>query len=80
MWVHHTEFALAIHHQIGRYLAAAAVQYGVTAASTSLVPSPLGVSTEIVYVATVAIVISTNFLVFRHGIFHAQPIAVSEVE
>jgi hypothetical protein len=28
---------------------------------------------EIVYVITVAALASTNFLVFRHGIFHAQP-------
>ncbi len=80
VWTHHEEFALPIHHQVGRYLAAAAVQYGITAASTSLVPSALGVPTEIVYVATVAVVISMNFLVFRHGIFHAKEIGAPEVE
>jgi putative flippase GtrA len=72
VWAHHEEFALSLHHQLGRYLAAAAVQYGVTAASTGLLPSALGVSTELVYLATFAIVVSTNFLVFRHGIFHAK--------
>jgi putative flippase GtrA len=72
VWAHHEEFALPLRHQAGRYLAAAAVQYGVTAASTSLLPSALGVSTEAVYLGTVAVVFSTNFVVFRHGIFHAN--------
>ena len=73
VWTHHEEYALPLHHQVGRYLALAAAQYGVTAASTSLLPSALGVPTEVVYLATVAVVLSTNFLVFRHGIFHAKP-------
>ena len=59
--------------KLGRYLAVAAAQYGVTAASTALLPHALGVSTEIVYLVTVAVVVSVNFLVFRHGIFHAKP-------
>jgi putative flippase GtrA len=73
VWTHHEEFALPLGHQVGRYLIVAAVQYGVTAASTALLPSALGISTEIVYLATVAVVLSVNFLVFRHGIFHAKP-------
>jgi putative flippase GtrA len=72
VWIHHEEFALPVHHQAARYLAAASVQYGITAASTALLPSILGVSTEIVYLVTVAAVISTNFVVFRHGIFHGK--------
>jgi putative flippase GtrA len=75
VWTHHEEFALPLGHQVGRYLAAAAVQYGVTAASTGLLPSTLGIPTEIVYLVTVAVVLSTNFLVFRHGIFHAKAAA-----
>jgi putative flippase GtrA len=73
VWTHHEEFALPLHHQVGRYLAVAAAQYGVTAASTAFLPSALNVSTEVVYLATVAVVLTTNFLVFRHGIFHAKP-------
>jgi putative flippase GtrA len=73
VWIHHEEFALPMHHQAARYLAAASSQYGLTAASTSLLPSALGAPTEIVYLITVAAVISTNFLVFRHGIFHGKP-------
>ena len=72
VWTHHEEFALPMHHQAARYLAAAGVQYGLTAASTSLLPAALGTPTEIVYLATVTVVISINFLVFRHGIFHGK--------
>jgi putative flippase GtrA len=72
VWSHHDEFALPLHHQLGRYLLVTACQYAVTAASTSLLPSVLALPTEVVYLATVAILISTNFLVFRHGIFHAR--------
>src|SRR5580704_8647163 len=68
VWVHHEEFVLPLRHQAGRYLVAAAVQYGITATSTSFLPAALGVSTEIVYLGTVAVVVSTNFVVFRHGI------------
>lgn len=73
VWTHHEEFALPLAHQVGRYLVVAAVQYGVTAASTGLLPAALGVPTEIVYLVTVAVVLSTNFLVFRNRIFHARP-------
>ncbi|HUB73879.1 MAG TPA: GtrA family protein [Solirubrobacteraceae bacterium] len=70
VWVHHEEFALPLGHQLWRYLLVAAVQYGVTAASTALLPSALDLPTEVVYVATVAVVFAANFVVFRQGIFH----------
>jgi putative flippase GtrA len=73
VWTHYEEFALPLHHQAALYLIVAGVQYGVTAASTALLPTALGVSTEIVYLVTVAVVISVNFLVFRHRIFHPKP-------
>jgi putative flippase GtrA len=69
VWRHEDEFALPLHHQAGRYLTVAATQYGLTIASTALLPAALGVSTEIVYLVTVAVLAGTNFLVFRHGIF-----------
>jgi hypothetical protein len=37
-----------------------------------MVRTALGLSTQLVYLATVVIVIGTNFIVFRHGIFHAR--------
>lgn len=75
VWTHDEEFALPLHRQAGRYLTVAAAQYGLTVASTSLLPSALNVSTEVVYLATVAVVYSVNFMVFRHRIFHAKPTA-----
>lgn len=71
VWMHEDDFALPLHHQAGRYLIIAGMQYGITAASTSLLPPVLGLPTETVYLITVPIVASTNFLVFRNGIFHA---------
>lgn len=71
VWVHEGEFALPLGHQAGRYLVVAAAQYGLTAASTLLLPHAIGISTEIVYLVTVAAIITVNFVVFRHGIFHA---------
>jgi putative flippase GtrA len=72
VWTHHEEFALPLRHQAGRYVLVAGSQYGLTAASTSLLPPLLGIPVEIVYVLTVAALTCTNFLVFRHGIFHAR--------
>ena len=72
VWVQDDDFALPIHHQVGRYLCVAAAQYGLTAASTSLLPSWTGLPTEVVYVLTVGAIVSLNFFVFRHGIFHAR--------
>jgi len=73
VWSHDEDFALSVHHQAGRYLAAAAVNYGLTVASTSLLPTALGISTEIVYLVTVATLPAINFVVFRYVIFHAEP-------
>lgn len=72
VWLHETEFALAISHQVLRYLIVAGCQYGVTALTTLLLPGPLGVSTEVVYLATALTMVAVNFVVFRHGIFHAR--------
>jgi putative flippase GtrA len=75
VWVHHEEFALPMHRQAGRYLLVAAVQYGFTAASTALLPQALGVPVEAVYLVTVAVVVTVNFIVFRMLVFHAKPAA-----
>jgi putative flippase GtrA len=72
VWAHREGFALPFRYQAARYLLAAGFQYGLTAASTSLLPSVLGVSTELVYVSTVALATLLNFLVFRRLIFHAK--------
>jgi putative flippase GtrA len=72
VWAHREEFALPFRHQASRYLVVAGAQYGLTAASTSLLPAALGLSTELVYVATVGALVCVNFLVFRNGVFHAR--------
>lgn len=72
VWVHHEEFALPLRRQARRYLVMAGTQYGATAASTSLLPSVLGLPTEVVYVITVLLLASGNFLFFRNAVFHSE--------
>jgi putative flippase GtrA len=71
VWMHADGFALPFRHQVGRYLVMAGTQYGCTVAATALLPSALGVATEIVYLATMAIVTIAGFLLMRFVIFHA---------
>jgi len=73
VWTHHEEFALPLPHQAARYLPVAGAQFGLTAASTALLPSVLGVPVETVYLATVAALAIASFLMFRYVIFHARP-------
>jgi putative flippase GtrA len=72
VWVHENRFALAVRTQLRRYLAMAAIQYGLTAASTLTLPRALGVATEIVYLCTVVVVTASSFMVMRFLIFHAH--------
>jgi putative flippase GtrA len=71
VWRHPADFALSLHHQLARYVAMAALQYGLTAAITGIVPHALGVSPEVVYLPTVVVIAVANFLIFRSRIFHA---------
>jgi putative flippase GtrA len=73
VWANQAGFALPFHHQIGRYLLVTGTQYGLTAASVALLPGALGLPIEVVYVGTVILTASINFLVFRNRIFHATP-------
>lgn len=78
VWTHHDEleeFALGFGHQVRRYLTMAATQYGVTAASTAVLPGVLGLTEEIVYLLTFVVVTSAGFLLMRFVIFHAEPTA-----
>ncbi len=74
VWAGRGDFALPLRHQTVRYLAAAGTQYGLTASGTALLPAALGLPVEAVYLAIVAILISTNFLVFRNIVFHPEPV------
>jgi putative flippase GtrA len=71
VWVHEKSFALPFRSQVGRYLLVAVSQLGVTAATTAALPPLLGVSSEVVYLATAACITIFNFIVFRNGVFHA---------
>ena len=73
VWVHHEEFVLSIHQQAGRYLLLAGLQYAVTAAAVAVLPSLLGLSSQIVYLGAVAVVTAANFLIFGGRVFHARP-------
>lgn len=72
VWVHEEEFALPFQHQARRYLVVAGAQYGVTATTTALLPGVLGLSTEVVYLITVLLLASANFLLFRTVVFHPE--------
>ncbi|HTZ62855.1 MAG TPA: GtrA family protein [Solirubrobacteraceae bacterium] len=72
VWARQAGFALPLSSQMGRYLLVAGSQFGLTAASTALLPAALGLPVEEVYLVTVALLTSVNFLVFRNGIFHAE--------
>lgn len=73
VWVHEDGFTLPLRRQVRRYLLMAGAQYAVTAVSTAVLPGMLGVSPEIVYLVTMAIVTTTGFLVMRFIIFHGNP-------
>lgn len=64
-------FALAVHHQIGRYVAIGACQYALTAAGTAILPPQLGVSDEAAYLLTLVTVSGATFLILRSRVFHA---------
>jgi len=70
VWAHHESFALPFARQVRRYLLLAVSQLGVTAATTTVLPSLLGVPAEAIYIATALLVTVVNFTVFRNGIFH----------
>jgi putative flippase GtrA len=73
VWVNEDGFALSFRKQVARYLTMAGTQYACTVASTAILPGVLGVSTEIVYLLTMAVVTGAGFLVMRFIIFHAEP-------
>jgi len=77
VWTDHEDFALAFPGQVGRYLLASATQYGVTAVSTLIIPSALGLPTVFVYLTTALLMTSLNFLLFRNYIFHSKPVTLS---
>ena len=67
-------FALAMHHQVGRYVAIGLTQYAVTAATTALLPKLLGIPPLLAYFIAVVTFSVTGFFVLRGGVFHPAPI------
>ncbi len=80
VWTRHEGFALPLEHQAARYLLNAGAQYGITAASVAVLPKALGWPIELVYLATTGVVVSVNFFVFRHGVFHAAAPGASRAD
>jgi putative flippase GtrA len=72
VWRHREKFALAVHHQAGRYLCVCGAQYGITALTTSQLPGLLGLPIEAVYLVTMLSIASLNFVLFRGRIFHSD--------
>jgi putative flippase GtrA len=78
VWVHHEGFALPFHRQLGRYISFAGAQYGLTAVSIAALPRVLGLSAELVYLATALALAVVSFATFRNGVFHAKDSAASD--
>jgi putative flippase GtrA len=72
VWSHHEEFALPIHHQLGRYLPVALTNYGLVALAIAFLPHALGASTLVVYVSATALVTLCSFVILRSRVFHAE--------
>ena len=72
VWVHEEDFALPFAHQARRYLVVAGAQYAITATTTSLLPGVLGLPTEVVYLITVLLLATANFMLFRAVVFHPE--------
>jgi putative flippase GtrA len=67
---HELGFALTTGSQVRRYVVIGVVQYTVTAATTTALPTVLGASEQVVYVATVLVISACTFLFLRHRVFH----------
>ena len=72
VWGHETDFALSATSQASRYVPLTIAQYAFTALTTSVLPSALGVSTDLVYLATVVCVTLVTFVLLRTRVFHAE--------
>jgi putative flippase GtrA len=72
VWAHAQTFALPVGRQARRYLTITLAQYGVTALSTAVLPSALGLPTNLVYVATVVCVTGIAFVLLRSRVFHPE--------
>jgi putative flippase GtrA len=65
------QFALEARSQFVRYIQLGAVQYGLTALATAVLPGWLGVSEQVVFVAVALIAAAVTFVLLRFVVFHA---------
>ena len=66
-----SSFALSVAEQARAYAVMVPIQYGLTALGTAVLPGLLGTTEQVAYVATVAIISATTFLILRSRVFHA---------
>ena len=69
---HVESFALQARHQAGRYVVLGAVQYAINTAATELLPKPLGLSPEVVFVLTTGTLSVLSYLLLRLAVFHSD--------
>lgn len=72
VFAHVATFALSARAQAGRYVAIALVQYPLTALATAVLPGVLGLSQQLVYLATTAVITLATFIVLRTRVFHSH--------
>jgi putative flippase GtrA len=73
-------FALAMHHQVGRYVVIGVTQYAATAATTALLPELFGTPPLLAYFIAMVTFSVTSFFVLRGGVFHPAPLEDAEGE
>ena len=71
VWGHGPDYALSATGQATRYVPISLAQYAITALATSVLPSALGLPTDLVYLVTVVCVAAATFVVLRTRVFHA---------
>ena len=72
VWRHAAGFELGAREQVGRYLASALVQYGITAGLTAWLPGVLGWPQRVVYLLVAVAVTVFFFIVLRGFVFHPR--------
>jgi putative flippase GtrA len=70
VFAHSTSFALSPGAQFVRYVQVGVVQYAFTALTTAVLPGPLGVSEQLVYVVSALIAAVLTFILLRFVVFH----------
>jgi putative flippase GtrA len=63
-------FALAMHHQVGRYLVIGLIQYSATALATAVLPGVVGLPERVVYICAVGVISAASFVLLRTSVFH----------